>query len=317
MNQSKRVTSTNASFREEGVGDDERAGNDGGIETTQDSSSMGKQSLHDFNVDDYKSLEVCFRFLWIWVVFGYVLVPAYATFMDIDPKGLSPDEIAFGVLFAELGKIITANAMLSSELGENAPLRRWSDAPANDDGNNNVKIGLVFGSLACVVARLVDSLSDTGDAGGAVGIFGPILNGTTGTSVDVFCIIVASVIIAPLTEELFFRGFLLEATRRRFQRGRSISNFESIEVSKGYIGSEEQFSLAPDVLAVVLVSMMFAGVHFQPSDFPELFVCGLCFGGAALVGSRKRNRAISLTAPIVAHMTFNASVIIEQVGMSN
>jgi len=80
------------------------------------------------------------------------------------------------------------------------------------------------------------------------------------------------VVGAPLVEELLYRGLLQGAFARRVN----------------------------DVLAVVVVALWFALVHFRPIEYPGLFVVGLVLGTCALV-----TRRIGLG--IVAHAAFNAT----------
>ena len=307
FSQSK-ITSTRASSRDTGL---EGLGSTDTTDTTNARGAVRNTRAHgftdtsdvcvenaqlaftEFGVDPSLALWVSFRFFFLWVVFGYVLVPAYATAKGVLPTDLSSHELALGVLFVETGKLVATNLMLTSELGKYAPLRR-SDGASDDDGNDfgkNVKTGLAFGAVAAVAARLVDFLvTKHGDAvGGAVGIFAPTLSGQ-GSGGDVICVLLASCVIAPCTEELFFRGFLLQAVRRKFDTGKTGVGLVS---------------------AVTLVSATFAAVHFAPDDFPSLFACGCCFAGAALASEPKSTA--NLTAPITAHAMFNASVIAEQV----
>jgi uncharacterized protein len=78
------------------------------------------------------------------------------------------------------------------------------------------------------------------------------------------------VVIAPIGEEIFFRGFLYRALRRRFRVW----------------------------VAAVASSVVFGLVHVYPLLIPALFVVGL---GLALLYERQK----SLLAPVVAHATFN------------
>ncbi|HEX2267153.1 MAG TPA: CPBP family intramembrane glutamic endopeptidase, partial [Actinomycetota bacterium] len=78
------------------------------------------------------------------------------------------------------------------------------------------------------------------------------------------------VVVAPIGEEIFFRGFLHKALRRRL----------------------------PMWGAAVLSSILFGLVHVHPLLIPALFVVGL---GLALLYERQQ----SLLAPVVAHATFN------------
>jgi hypothetical protein len=74
-----------------------------------------------FDVDDATSAWVLCRFFFIWVVFGYVAVPAYALLVDVPVPDLPPKTQAACLLFSEIGKFIAANAMMDAELG---PSRR-------------------------------------------------------------------------------------------------------------------------------------------------------------------------------------------------
>jgi CAAX protease family protein len=78
------------------------------------------------------------------------------------------------------------------------------------------------------------------------------------------------VLVAPVGEEAFFRGFLYQGLRRRM----------------------------PVWGAATLSAAVFGLVHVYPLLIPALFVVGL---GLALLYERQR----SLLAPIVAHATFN------------
>ena len=79
------------------------------------------------------------------------------------------------------------------------------------------------------------------------------------------------VVVAPLGEEIFFRGFVYRGLRRRF----------------------------PVWPAALISAVVFGAVHVYPLLIPALFVVGL---GLALLYERRR----SLLAPVIAHATFNA-----------
>ncbi len=78
------------------------------------------------------------------------------------------------------------------------------------------------------------------------------------------------VVVAPIGEEIFFRGFLYTALRGRLRVW----------------------------VAAVLSSLVFGLVHVYPLLIPALFVVGL---GLSLLYERRQ----SLLAPVVAHATFN------------
>jgi len=80
------------------------------------------------------------------------------------------------------------------------------------------------------------------------------------------------VVGAPFVEELLYRGLLQGAFRRRVD----------------------------DTVALVIVAMWFAVIHFRPVEYPGLFVVGLVLGVCALVTDR-------IGMSIVAHCAFNAT----------
>jgi len=80
---------------------------------------------------------------------------------------------------------------------------------------------------------------------------------------------------APLVEELFYRGLLLGALRKR--------------------------GVGP-VLASVLCGAVFAAMHLQPLQFLGLFVLGTVLSGLVLRTGR-------IGAAVVAHATFNAVTV--------
>jgi membrane protease YdiL (CAAX protease family) len=88
-------------------------------------------------------------------------------------------------------------------------------------------------------------------------------------------LVLVVVVGAPLVEELLYRGLLQSAFTRRIN----------------------------DVLAVVVVALWFALIHFRPVEYPGLFVVGLVLGTCALVTRR-------LGLGIVAHAAFNATGLI-------
>jgi len=87
-------------------------------------------------------------------------------------------------------------------------------------------------------------------------------------------LIVVVVLGAPLVEELVYRGLLQGALTRRLT----------------------------DVLGLVLAAAWFALIHFQPVEYPGLFVAGLTFGACMVWTDR-------LGMGVLAHMAFNASAL--------
>lgn len=91
----------------------------------------------------------------------------------------------------------------------------------------------------------------------------------------VVLLILVVVVAAPIVEEIFFRGLVLRSLQRRFSQG----------------------------WAIVLSSAVFAAAHFQPLQFPALFVFGL-------VAARLATRSGRLGPGMWAHVAFNAFAVI-------
>jgi uncharacterized protein len=92
------------------------------------------------------------------------------------------------------------------------------------------------------------------------------------TGASLVALVLVVVLGAPVIEELVYRGLL----QRSFA------------------------SRVSDPLALVVVSIWFAVIHFRPIEYPGLFVAGLVFGACLLVTGR-------LGTAIVAHAAFNAT----------
>lgn len=97
-----------------------------------------------------------------------------------------------------------------------------------------------------------------------------LLNGLGG--VGLMAMGVGVVVIAPLVEELFFRGLLLETMRHRWNT----------------------------VVAVVASSVFFGATHLQPLQFAGLSLAGFVFAGAVVRTGR-------LGSAIAVHVGFNAT----------
>ena len=269
-----------------------------------------------FDVDDATSAWVLCRFFFIWVVFGYVAVPAYALLVDVPVPDLPPKTQAACLLFSEIGKLVAANAMMDAELGpKQTPRRRCFAGGSADEkkkllDKRNVTLGLKCGALASVAARGADFIFGSGGEKNDV-FFVELLNASgdetvassvssaASSALDLFgslrfdpaalaAAAVASTLVAPVTEELFFRGFLLPAIEKRAP-------------------------FANGAFANGVTALTFAALHFSPKDFPALFVAGAVFGAASLAA---RNAQNGLVAPIIAHATFNASVLAEYLWLS-
>jgi len=95
------------------------------------------------------------------------------------------------------------------------------------------------------------------------------------SSSDRILLVVMTVLIAPVAEEVFYRGLVQRALQDGFGK----------------------------VLAVAITSLLFAGTHFQLVQFPALVLVGVVFGILAVVTGR-------LGPAIWAHAGFNAVTVI-------
>lgn len=142
---------------------------------------------------------------------------------------------------------------------------RWVDAP----------VGLVVGvvtQLMVIPALYLPfrSLIDDDDLSGPAR---DLLGNASGLGLVV--IGVSVVVVAPVVEELFFRGLLLGAMRRRWGA----------------------------VAAVVASSVVFGATHFQPLLLPALATAGAVFAVSAV-------RTRRLGTAIAVHAAFNATTFV-------
>lgn len=236
-----------------------------------------------------------------------------------DAAALRTSHLALALVASECGKLGGTTTMLNAELGASVDARNLADprhgwtryfldekvqwASVAED----VKRGVAFGLVASVAARLVDAIvnggSDAADgpAGGALALLA--YGQTDGhAGLATVALITSSCVLAPATEELFFRGFVLPACDR-------------------VVGNV--------AVSIALTAGLFAAVHFSPRDAASLFAAGCAFGAAAVdwdSSSKKMNAsdasganatmgftAAGLAAPTAAHATFNAGVLLEAV----
>ena len=162
-------------------------------------------------------------------------------------------------------------AVQLSGLERTSSLRRFRDELAWRD----VPVGLFVGVLTQLVLLPVlywplswlvdvDELSKPAEE---------LLDGESGIALALVGIGV--VVIAPVVEELFFRGLLLETLRRRWST----------------------------MVAVAGSSVFFGATHFQPLQFAGLTLAGLVFAVAVVRTGR-------LGAAIAVHVGFNATTFV-------
>ncbi len=181
-----------------------------------------------------------------------------------------PDTLPVVMLF-----LIQVPQWLAYGLGPIITTKRRGNGPVADLGMRiipaDLGVGLPVGLVAQLalipllywpITKLVES--DPGDAARDLidRIDGPI---------DVILMFILVVIMAPLVEELFYRGLFMGALRQRLS----------------------------DTMSIVLSGIVFAAVHFQPLQFPGLLVFGLILGYL-------RVRYDRLGPAWAAHLSFNA-----------
>ena len=270
-----------------------------------------------FDLDPALAAWITARFLFIWISLGYLPVPILAMLEGVDDAAaLRTSHLALALVASECGKLGGTTTMLNAELGASVDARNLADprhgwtryfldekvqwASVAED----VKRGVAFGLVASVAARLVDAIvhggSDAdGPAGGALALLA--YGQTDGhAGLATVALITSSCVLAPATEELFFRGFVLPACDR-------------------VVGNV--------AVSIAATAGLFAAVHFSPRDAASLLAAGCAFGAAAVdwdSSSKKMNAsdasdanatmgftAAGLAAPTAAHATFNAGVLLE------
>ena len=266
--------------------------------------------LRGFDLDPALGAWITARFLFIWTVFGYLSVPTLALLEGVDDvSALRTSHLAIALVVAELGKLGATSLMLRSELAGAGsasasadPWTRWRCYPNRASMGADARTGVAFGLAASVAARLVDVAVNGVDAeadGTAPTARGALaLLDAVSHRGDFFfalaALVLSSCAIAPVLEELFFRGFALPACER------TVRNV---------------------ACSVACTAGLFAAVHFSFKDAPSLFVAG-CFFGASAVDANRRDanrrdgvggdgRVVGLAAPTAAHATFNAGVLLE------
>lgn len=206
-------------------------------------------------------------------------VPVLASVQGVSPAtALPPWELGAALVCAECGKLGATVLMLRAELApagllqSAAPWFRYqpkkkirkqsmSAAEAGASLPGQVATGAGFGMVASAAARLADALADGGGGGpfdggggeGATGILelltapgagggggGGSVAGVLSDYVPVLALATSSLAVAPILEELFFRGYVLPAAARRL----------------------------PLPAAVAAASALFAAAHFSGRDAP-------------------------------------------------
>ena len=280
-----------------------------------------------FDCDPALAAWITARFLFIWISLGYLTVPILAMLEGVDDTAaLRTSHLALALVASECGKLGGTTTMLNAELGSRQvdarnladPRHGWTRYFVDEKVHwasvaDDVKRGVAFGLVASVAARLVDAIvnggSDAADGptGGALALLA--YGQTDGhAGLATVALITSSCVLAPATEELFFRGFVLPACDR-------------------VVGNV--------AVSIAATAGLFAAVHFSPRDAASLFAAGCAFGVAAVDWDASKKDAsdasdasganatmgftaaglavptAGLAVPTAAHATFNAGVLLE------
>jgi membrane protease YdiL (CAAX protease family) len=113
-------------------------------------------------------------------------------------------------------------------------------------------------------------------------------------------IVFVAVVIAPVLEEMLFRGFVQTTIRSILDL--RFSNFDcrfETDNQQSAIGNRQSMTAWP---AIAASSVFFAIMHANPGHWPALFVLGVCLGYSY-------EKSGSLLRPIFIHLFFNASSV--------
>lgn len=211
-------------------------------------------------------------FLYAWVLLGFVFPSVVSSL----PIAQEQDDGGAALLYqTQLCSEVMKLTYLSYEL------RKRKFSLSIDKRPQHILSGVMFGIGTSVAARVAEQ------------ILSPSLVESTSSATlaastpMILAAVLSSTVLAPITEELFFRGVVLDYFQNTGQTNASLLSAASANVFAAAI-----FSLAH--------------FNFSIPALLNLFVCGIGFGSAFL-SSKRRNIAV----PIIAHSVYNAGVLIE------
>ena len=211
-------------------------------------------------------------FLYAWVLLGFVFPSVVSSL----PIAQEQDDGGAALLYqTQLCSEVMKLTYLSYEL------RKRKFSLSIDKRPQHILSGVMFGIGTSVAARVAEQILSPSLAESTS-------SATLATSTPmILAAVLSSTVLAPITEELFFRGVVLDCLRNTGQTNASLLSAASANVFAAGI-----FSLAH--------------FNFSIPALLNLFVCGIGFGSAFL-SSKRRNIAV----PIIAHSVYNAGVLIE------
>mmetsp|Transcript_16337 Transcript_16337/g.29117 ORF Transcript_16337/g.29117 Transcript_16337/m.29117 type:complete len:223 (-) Transcript_16337:281-949(-) len=135
--------------------------------------------------------------------------------------------------------------------------------------------GVVGGAVAVLLVGAVVAALSTGSVsdGGGEAAMAPMLTSTSSlTPTTAALLALQTVVMGPVTEELIYRGLLLNQLLR----------------------------VLATPSAVCLSAALFSGAHFSPDEFAAVFALGVVLGGVYIYNGR------NLTSSVIAHAVYNA-----------
>jgi len=211
-------------------------------------------------------------FLYAWVLLGFVFPSVVSSL----PIAQEQDDGGAALLYqTQLCSEVMKLTYLSYEL------RKRKFSLSIDNRPQHILSGVMFGIGTSAAARVAEQ------------ILSPSMVESTSSATlaastpMVLAAVLSSTVLAPITEELFFRGVVLDYFR-----------------NTGHSNSSLLSAASANVFAAAIFSL--AHFNFSIPALLNLFVCGIGFGSAFL-SSERRNIAV----PIIAHSVYNAGVLIE------
>lgn len=219
-----------------------------------------------------------------WYLLVILLQTVVLAILRSSEGGVIPDPTPVWMLF-----VVQIPQWVCYGIGPLISTSRRGDGPIADLGlrltRSDLTIGLVTGLVAQLliipllyfpITRIIDS-----DPGEAARELIDLIDGPA----DIIMMAIVVVVMAPLVEELFYRGLLQGALRRYFADRAGPRMFGSLS--------------AADTASIAISGLLFALLHFQPLQFAGLFVFGLILGWL-------RVRYDRLGPAWAAHLAFNA-----------
>ncbi|MEX1177308.1 MAG: CPBP family intramembrane glutamic endopeptidase [Nitriliruptor sp.] len=262
--------------------------------------------------------------LFAWFLLGQLIIALPLTFalysVGLDPTDTESTAGLVAVLLTQAGVIVTGLGYL--RLRGRLTWRLWGPIrPAWSHAGWGVLAGIGgFLGIQVTLGLLLTLLGDTDQPQQE------LLTAVGSDTLATVLVVLAAVVLAPIGEELFFRGILFQALRRR------VGLWPAAVISSAPFGAVHVEVIGTEALPAVLVAVVLLCLGVLPR-FPTVLrlllgalgLAALAFGvalggwgavllptGLALLGfvlALVFHRTGNLLVPIVAHATFNGIAI--------